>query len=148
MVQVKPVKKTLGMLLAMLLLMMALAVPAMADASKPYVLWNVDDNKESHASEFIIGNAEFTGPDANGKYTAVLKLSREYSVPGFTITYNYLKYNGVAVAQSNTATESTFTISGLPNESSDIPIKLYITVKDALFGFTIHEGEYNLEVRF
>lgn len=146
-IQLKPLKKTVMLLLAAIMLAFAVAIPASAAVSRSYVLWNVDTDEESHASEFIIGNAEFSDPDVNGKYDVVLTLSREYSLPGFSVEYSYLKYNGAPVAQSNTTTQSTFTISGLPNDSSDIPIELYIKVKGP-FNITVHEGAYDLEVRF
>lgn len=145
---VKSIKKTTTVLMLALVLMLAMAVPAFA-ASHSYQFWNPSTDEVSHASEFIVGDAEVTG--SAGNYTVVIRLSKVYpSFPLIPISYGYLHVDAnlnaadgkevVATKTADTSSYTEFTFSGVVNINDNLPISLQTTVAG------IHNSVYDLEI--
>ncbi|QGG56217.1 hypothetical protein [Paenibacillus sp. B01] len=142
-------KKRMVSVLMMMVLALALAVPAFA-GDQNYQFAKADGTT-SHASGSIEGPAVVTG--SAGNYTVTIKLKNSGSYGGITLpaSYGFLNadLNGAPGGDGTyevTATKTVsggytyFTFSGLADSTFNVPVQLQTTVAG------IHSSTYSLTI--
>ncbi|MBB3112459.1 hypothetical protein FHS18_004560 [Paenibacillus phyllosphaerae] len=147
----KKSKKTLFSSLVLSVAALALALPASA-ADQNYQLWNPANNAVSHASSSVEGPAVVTG--SGGNYTVQIKLKNSGTYMGITLPASYPSLNvdvdgasaggdgdyEVSATRVDSGGYTTFTFSGLSDNTLNVPIELSTSV------LGIHSSTYELVI--
>ncbi|OMF37776.1 hypothetical protein BK133_04385 [Paenibacillus sp. FSL H8-0548] len=125
-------KKLFPMMVLTLILALVMAIPAFAATEHSYSFWKVSPSEESHASEYILGDAVVDGTQIT------ITLEGDY--------YDYLKVGPsdvYAVQGDDGNGNTTFTFTG--STASDIPVKLFIEIT---YPGGSHSAEYPLILKW